>query len=80
MLDTRMLPYGSGMSDGHMHLPKNVPSLIVAGRNFGIKGNRFLQYPLDDGTPLANLQLTLLEKLGLPVEKFGDSDGMLTGV
>lgn len=80
LLDTTMLLYGSGMSDGHMHLPKNVPSLIVAGRNFGIKGNRFVQYPPDDGTPLANLQLTLLEKLGLPVEKFGDSDGMLTGV
>ena len=80
LLDTTMLLYGSGMSDGHMHLPKNVPSLIVSGRNFGIKGNRFVQYPPDDGTPLANLQLTLLEKLGLPVEKFGDSDGMLTGV
>ena len=80
LLDTTMLLYGSGMSDGHMHLPKNVPSLIVSGRNFGIKGNRFVQYQPDDGTPLANLQLTLLEKLGLPVEKFGDSDGMLTGV
>lgn len=80
LLDTTMLLYGSGMSDGHMHLPKNVPSLIVAGRNFGITGNRFLQYPPDDGTPLANLQLALLEKLGLPVEKFGDSDGMLTGL
>ena len=80
LLDTTMLLYGSGMSDGHMHLPKNVPSLIVAGRNFGITGNRFLQYPPDDGTPLANLQLALLEKLGLPVEKFGDSDGILTGL
>ena len=80
LLDTTMLLYGSGMSDGHMHLPKNVPSLIVAGRNFGITGNRFVQYPPDDGTPLANLQLTLLEKLGLPVEQFGDSDGMLTGL
>ena len=80
LLDTTMLLYGSGMSDGHMHLPKNVPSLIVAGRHFGMTGNRFVQYPPDDGTPLANLQLTLLEKLGLPVEQFGDSDGMLTGL
>ena len=45
-----------------------------------MKGNRFVQYPPDDGTPLANLQLTLLEKLGLDVDKFGDSNGMLTGI
>lgn len=80
LLDSTMLMYGSGMSDGHMHLPKNVPTLIVAGRDLGIRGNRFVQYPPDDGTPLANLQLTLLEKLGLDVEQFGDSDGMLTGL
>ena len=80
LLDSTMVLYGSGMSDGHMHLPKNVPSLIVSGRRLGIAGNRFLQYPPDAGTPLANLQLTVLEKLGLPVEKFGDSNGLLTGV
>jgi hypothetical protein len=39
-----------------------------------------VQFPPDDSTPLANLQLTMLEKLGLDVEKFGDSDGMLTGI
>ena len=80
LLDSTMLMYGSGMSDGHMHLPKNVPTLLVTGRDLGVKGNRFVQYPPDDGTPLANLQLTLLEKLGLDVDKFGDSNGMLTGI
>ena len=80
LLDSTMLLYGSGMSDGHMHLPKNVPTILVAGQNLDIAGNRFVQYPPDDGTPLANLQLTMLEKLGLDVEKFGDSDGMLTGI
>jgi hypothetical protein len=77
LLDSTMILYGSGMSDGHMHLPKNVPSLVVAGKQFGMKGNRFIQYPPDDGTPLANLQLSILEKFGLPVEKFGDSNGTL---
>ena len=80
LLDSTLLLFGSGMSDGHMHLPKNVPTLLVAGRDLGIRGDRFIQYPPDDGTPLANLQLTLLEKLGLDVEKFGDSNGMLTGI
>ena len=60
-----------------MHIPKNVPTLLVAGKAFRIPGNRSIQYPPDDGTPLANLQLTLLEKFGLAVEKFGDSNGEL---
>ena len=83
LLDSTLLLYGSGMSDGHMHLPKNVPNVLVAGQGFGIKGNRFIQYPPDAGTPLANLQLTILERFGLPVHEFGDSNGTLktlTGV
>jgi hypothetical protein len=77
LLDSTMLLYGSGMSDGHMHLPKNVPTLLVSGKEFGIKGNRFIKYDPDSETPLANLQLTLLERFGLAVEKFGDSNGEL---
>jgi hypothetical protein len=77
LLDSTLLLYGSGMSDGHMHIPKNVPTLLVAGKAFGISGNRSIQYRPDDGTPLANLQLSLLERFGLAVEKFGDSNGEL---
>ena len=77
LLDSTMLLYGSGMSDGHMHLPKNVPTLLVSGKEFGIKGNRFIKYDPDSETPLANLQLTLLERFGLAVEHFGDSNGEL---
>jgi len=48
--------------------------LVVGGPNFRIKTGRHLAY---GDTPLANLQLTLLDKLGLPVERFGDSTGQL---
>ena len=76
LFDHTLLLYGSGMSDSNLHLHKNVPTLLVAGKDYGIAGNRFLQYA--EGTPLANLQLNVLERLGLPVEKFGDSNGRLS--
>jgi hypothetical protein len=81
LLDNTMLLYGSGMSDSNLHTPENVPTVVVAGKGYGIRGNRYLQF--QGGTPLANLQLTMLDKMGLPVEHFGDSNGelaTLTGV
>jgi len=75
MLDNSMILYGSGMSDGNLHIPTNVPTILVSGKNFNIKGNRFIQVP--ERTPLANLQLTMLERYGMPMEKFGDSNGEL---
>jgi len=74
LLDHTLLLYGSGMSDSNIHYTRNVPSLVIGGPAFDIKGGRHVQY---QEKPLSNLQLTLLEKLGLPVEKFGDSNGEL---
>jgi hypothetical protein len=78
LLDHTMILYGSGMSDSNLHTPENVPTLLVAGKGYGIKGNRYLKYP--DGTPLANLQLTLLDKIGIATEHFGDSNGELSSL
>jgi hypothetical protein len=75
MLDNSMILYGSGMSDGNLHIPTNVPTILVSGKNFGIKGDRFIQ--VAERTPLANLQLTMLERYGMPMDKFGDSNGEL---
>ena len=75
LLDHTMLLYGSGMSDPNLHLPHNVPTMLVMGDAYDITCGRYLQAP--EGTPLANLHLTMLEKLGLPVERFGDSNGQL---
>jgi hypothetical protein len=81
LLDHTMLLYGSGMSDSNIHYPRNVPTLVVSGGDaFNVKGGRHVQF---SERPLSNLQLTLMEKLGLQVEKFGDSTGelnLLSGV
>ena len=75
MLDHAMLLLGSGLSDGNIHAPMNLPTVLVSGGGLSVAGNRSLQCP--EGTPLANLQLTMLERLGMPVETFGDSTGEL---
>ena len=74
LLDQTLLFYGAGMSDSNLHYMYDLPALVVGGPNFRIKTGRHLAY---GETPLANLQLTLLDKLGLPVERFGDSTGQL---
>ena len=76
LLDHTLLLYGSGMSDGNLHIPTNLPTVLLSGKGFGIPGRRFLTYP--ERTPMTNLQLTILEQFGLPLEHFGDSTGALT--
>ena len=81
LLDHTMLLYGSGMSDSNLHLPRNLPTVLVHGKGYGIEGNRHIM--AQDGTPFANLHMTLLDRLGLDVERFGDSNGelkLVTGV
>ena len=78
LLDHTMLLLGCGMSDPNLHYNNNVPTLLVVGnpRVFGVKGGRHLQ--CSDGTPLSNLHLTLLEKIGVRAERLGDSTGKLS--
>jgi hypothetical protein len=73
LLDHTIFLYGSGMSDGNAHDPKNLPVLLLGGASASIQGGRHLRFPKD--TPLANLHLTLLGKMGLPMDKIGDSTG-----
>jgi hypothetical protein len=73
LLDHSLLVYGSALSDGNMHLYKDLPVLLIASGVAGIQGGRHVQYPED--TPIANLYVTLLDKLGIHIESFGDSTG-----
>jgi hypothetical protein len=75
MLDSTLFLYGTGISDSNTHFHDDLPIALVGGKNAGIKGGRYVRYPED--TPLANLHVTILEKLGVPVETFGDSTGKL---
>ena len=56
----------------------DLPILIAGGSATGLKGNRHLNYPKP--TPLANLHLTLLDKAGVKLDKFADSNGKVDEV
>jgi Protein of unknown function (DUF1552) len=73
LLDHVILLYGSGISNSDRHTHGPLPTLLLGGGAGTIKGGRHLVYP--DDTPLANLQLTLLNKMGVPAETLGDSTG-----
>jgi hypothetical protein len=76
LLDHVMIVYGAGMSNSNAHDPKNLPILLAGGGAGQLKSGRHLRFPKD--TPLANLHVTLLDKLGVRVEKLGDSAGELS--
>ena len=78
LLDHAMIIYGAGMSDGDKHDPQNLPILLLGGGAGQLKSRGHRRFP--KGTPLANLHLTLLDKLGVQVEKIGDSTEPLSGV
>ena len=73
LLDHVMLLYGAGISNSDRHTHGPLPTLVVGGGAGTLKGGRHLVYP--EHTPLTNLQLTLLAKLGVAAEKLGDSTG-----
>jgi hypothetical protein len=73
LLDHVILLFGSGISNSDRHTHGPLPTFLVGGGAGTLKGGRHLIYP--EHTPLTNLQLTLLNKLGVPAEKLGDSNG-----
>jgi hypothetical protein len=78
MLDNSILVFGSNMSDSNAHNHFPLPMAIVGGGGGRIKGNRHLRYP--DKTPIANMHLTILDRIGVPMETFGDATMKFTEV
>jgi hypothetical protein len=76
LLDHLMLLYGGGISNSDRHTHGPLPTLLVGGGAGAVTGGRHLVYPED--TPLTNLQLTLLDRLGVPAKSLGDSTGQFT--
>jgi hypothetical protein len=72
MLDHSLILYGSNMSNSNAHNHDPLPTALVGGWK-SVKGGQHLKYP--DQTPLANMLLTILDRAGVPEEKFGDSSG-----
>ena len=75
LLDSSVILFGSGLSNSDRHTHGPLPTVVVGGGAGTIKGGRHLVYP--DGTPFSNLHLTLLDKVGVPVDKLGDSTGKI---
>ena len=74
LLDHSMIVYGSGLSDGNRHTHEDLPVLIV-GRGGNFKRRHHIVYP--KGTPMNNLFLTLLDRMGVREEQIGDSTGRI---
>ena len=75
LLDHSLLLYGSGIGNPNIHDHTNLPIIVAGGASGGMKGNRHIQYKKP--TPLANLHLTLLDKVGVHLDSFADSTGKL---
>jgi len=75
LLDHSIIVYGSGISDGNRHLHHDLPVAVFGKGSGAWKPGRHIAYPRD--TPMANLYLTMLDRIGVPAESIGDSTGKL---
>jgi hypothetical protein len=75
LLDRSAVLFGSGMSDANRHNMHNLPLVLAGGGEMGIKGGSHLRCTA--GTPITNLLVTMLDKVGVPTEKLGNSTGTL---
>ena len=82
LLDNSMIMYGAGLSDGNRHTHEDLPTLIAGrggkGLNGGIKSGRRIVYRKE--TPMSNLFLTMMDRMGTRVDHFGDATGRIEGL
>jgi hypothetical protein len=78
LLDHAMFLYGSNMSNSDRHNGHPLPTILVGGGNGALKGGQHVA--LREPTPLANLHLTILDKVNARQDTFGDSTGLIAGV
>jgi hypothetical protein len=75
LLDHSVVLYGSSMSNGNQHDHDPLPIVVAGGASGQLKGGRHLAFPAH--TPMSNLMLALLDKLGVRQDGFGDSTARL---
>ena len=75
LLDHSLVLFGGGMGDGNLHRHFDLPCLLAGNLDGRIRTGQHLAYP--DDTPMTNLLLTMLDKVGVRLEKLGDSTGRL---
>ena len=76
LLDYSLIMYGSSLSVPTSHSQRDLPILLAGGAAGRVAGGRYVRFA-GDTTPLTNLYLTMLDKVGVPTEKLGDSTGRL---
>jgi hypothetical protein len=75
LLDHSLCLYGSGMGNGNLHDHDNLPIIVAGGAAGRMRGGRHIRF--GQPTPLANLHLTLLDKVGVRIDSFADSRGKM---
>jgi hypothetical protein len=78
VLDNSMIVYGAGLSDGNLHSHHDLPTLIAGRGGNSIQSGRRVVYRKE--TPMCNLHLTMMERMGVHMDHFGDSTGHLNGL
>jgi hypothetical protein len=78
LFDNAMIVYGAGLSDGNRHTHEDLPTLITGRGGKTYKGGQRIVYRRE--TPIANLYLTMMDRMGVHVEHFGDATGRLDGL
>jgi hypothetical protein len=76
LLDQSLIMYGSTLSNPTIHSQRDLPIILAGGAAGRVAGGRHIHHE-GDMTPLTNLYLTMLDKVGVPTEKLGDSTGPL---
>jgi hypothetical protein len=75
LLDHSLIMYGGGIGNGNLHEHTKLPLLTAGGLGGAVRTGRHIAYP--DNTPMTNLLLTVLDKVGVRADKLGDSTGRL---
>jgi len=78
LLDNMMIVYGAGLNDGNKHLHQDLPTLLVGRGGGTLRPGRRVLFRKE--TPFCNLHLSLMDRMGVEVESFGDSSGRLSGL
>ena len=78
LLDNSMIVYGAGLSDGNRHTHEDLPTLIAGRGGKSIKAGQRIVYRRE--TPMANLFLTMMDRMGVRADYFGDATGRLDGL
>ena len=78
ILDNSMIVYGAGLSDGNRHTHEDLPVMVMGRGGNHFKGGRRITYRKE--TPISNLYLTMMDRMGVQTDDFGDSTGRIDGL